>query len=123
MGKKKKAAVGSRLEVKWFNELSDFDAQAQFLRCTGEREQTFLCGHAEIGIIGDEEIAIDIEIVAELGEMRGGADENAGFNHAADHRLQTGFARSLQSFVSIADSSSFAELHIHTVITFGTMRH
>ncbi len=71
------------------------------------------------GIVGDEEVAVDIHEIGELGQMRCGADLDAGFHQTTDHRLQSGLAGSGQGFPGHADAAGFHQFHVHTVKTFG----
>ena len=77
-------------------------------------------GGAEVGIVRDEQIAVDVQIISQLRQMRASGNEEAGFDHAADHRFQTGFARGLQRFTSSADAASLHQFHVHGVITLPT---
>src|ERR1043166_7165353 len=87
-------------------------SQTEFLRCSGKRKHAFLGRHPEIRIIGNENIAVEIEIVTKLRELRRTADQDAGFDHATDHRLETRFARRAEGLKAGADAARFDQFNI-----------
>src|ERR1035438_7614812 len=82
------------------------DPQTVFLGRGGERQNPLLRRDPKIGVISDQDIAINVEIVAQLSKVRGGADQDAALDHAAEHGLQAGFAGGRKSVVAGADAAS-----------------
>jgi len=95
------------------------DAEAEFFGRGGEGEEAVGVGDAEVRVVGAKDVAVHIEVIAEFGEVRGGADEDAGFNHAADHGLEAGFARGLKGFEAATDAGSLDEFHVDAMKAFG----
>jgi len=56
-------------------------------------------------------------VISQGGQMRRGADQHARFNHATDHRFQSGLSRRQQRFMRAGDAARFHELHVHPVKT------
>ena len=92
--------------------------QAKFFRGVGKRKETLSRGHAEVGVVRDQNVSIQVQIIAKLGELGASADENTGLNHATEHRFEAGFARGLESFERGGDPTGFDELDIDAMETF-----
>jgi hypothetical protein len=99
--------------------LARCNAQPRFFWRGSERKQAIGVRDAEVGIVGAEDVAVDIQIIAEFCEMRGSADQDAGFDHAADHRFEASFAGGLEGFEAAADAAGLDELDIDAVKAFG----
>src|SRR6266850_4687705 len=95
------------------------DAEAKFFGCGDEGEEAVGVGDAEVWVVGAEDVAVEVEVIAEFGEVGGGADEDAGLNHAADHGFEAGFARGLQGFEAAADAGGLDEFDVDAMKAFG----
>src|ERR1700730_12071847 len=80
-------------------------AQAKWFGRMGEGENSVGSGDAEIGVVGDEQIAVKVEIIGERCEMCGGTDVDAGFAHAADHGFEASFAGGQEGFEAASDAA------------------
>src|ERR1035437_6382972 len=99
------------------------DPQAALLRRAGERENPLLRRNADVRVVGDENVAVHVEVIAQLGEAGGGADEDAALDHAAEHGLQSRLAGDLESVIAGADSARLDQLHIRAVEAFHHLGH
>src|SRR5439155_3058587 len=68
-----------------------------FLACASETDDPILRGGAEIRIIVDQQIPINVQVVCQLSQVRGGSNEDARFDHASEHReaIQSAVAAAL----------------------------
>ena len=94
-------------------------AQPKLFRRGGEGEKAVGVGDAEVRVVGAKDVTVDVEVIAKFGEVSGGADEDAGFNHAADHGFQAGLARGLKGFEATADAGGLDEFDIDAVKAVG----
>src|SRR5688500_19565406 len=62
-------------------------------RRISKRQHSLTGTNPTVGIVGDKEITIEIEVIAEGGEMGTRGDEDARFDHATEHGFEPGFAR------------------------------
>ena len=95
------------------------DAEAEFFWRGGEGEKAVGVGDAEVRVVRAEDVAVHVEVIAKFGEVSGGADEDAGFDHAADHGFEAGFARGQEGFEAAADTGGFDEFDVDAVKAFG----
>ena len=54
-----------------------------------ERQPTGLVFNPGVGVIADEDIAIEIEVISQRAELGGSRDQDRGLDHAAEHDPQS----------------------------------
>ncbi len=71
-------------------------SQSAFFFGAGKREDSFFRRHTRKRVVRDQKISIYVEMVRQFRQVRGGADEHARLNHAADNpallTVRPGFA-------------------------------
>src|SRR3954468_23206968 len=91
-----------RCSVLW---LSLPDTQPNGLGRVAKRDHSFFRSRADVRVIRDQDVSIDIKKIGEIGEVSGGGYQDAGFDHASDHGFEASLAGGLQRIVSAADAA------------------
>src|SRR5262245_19848482 len=71
------------------------------------------------GVLGEEKVAVEVDVVAEARDRRAGGDAEAGLDHAAEHHAQAERAGGRRDLDRLADSARLRELDVHPVRPLG----
>ena len=88
------------------------DAEAEGFRGGREGEEAVGGCDAAERVVLDEEVAVDVEMVGEFGKVGRGGNEQARFDHAADHRFEASGASGLEGVISGGDAAGLDEFDI-----------
>src|SRR6266508_644144 len=69
-------------------------------------------------IVGDQDVAVEVDVVAERRHVRAGGDAEAGLDHAAEHDAEAERARRVRHAHALADAAGLRELDVDPVRAF-----
>src|SRR3954454_18327492 len=76
-------------------------------------------GDARPGILGEQEVAVEVDVLAERGDLRGRCDAEARLDHAAEHHVQPERARRVGHAHGLADPARLRQLDVDAVRALG----
>ena len=76
-------------------------------------------GDALVGVVGDEEVAVEIDPVGEGGEVEGGGDGEGGFDHTAEHDFEVVVAGDVGHGDGFEEAAGFHEFDVDAVAFAG----
>src|SRR4051812_2348688 len=71
--------------------------------------------HARPRVVAQEEVAVEIDVVAQARDLRSGGDREPRLVHAAEHDAETERAGHVRDADRLADPARFRELDVHAV--------
>src|SRR5262245_41171100 len=74
-----------------------------------DRQSAFLTTQAGKGVVGQQEVPVEVKPIGEGRKLGGGADSQGTFDHAAQHDLRPGGAGNMDHFEGLANSAALAE--------------
>src|SRR5918998_5260263 len=66
-------------------------------------------------IVREQEVAVEVDVVAQAGDLTAGRDAEARLEHAAEHDAQAERPRSVRDPHRLADAAALGELDVHAV--------
>src|SRR5262245_9041516 len=82
----------------------------------GRRElNTVLERDARPGVVCDQEVAVEIDVVEEARDVRAGRDPEPGLDHASQHDAEPESARGVRDPNGLADPSRLGQLDVDAV--------
>src|SRR5712691_4421326 len=73
-------------------------------------------------VTGEQEVAVEVDVVAERRHVRGGRDAEARLDHAAEHDAEPERACRVGHAHGLADAARLGELDVDPVRTFRALR-
>src|SRR5262249_61302690 len=73
------------------------------------------------GICREQEVAVEIDVIAEARDLRAGRDPEPGLHHAAEHHTETERACGVDHLEGRADASGLRQLDRHAVRGLGAV--
>src|SRR5690348_12516652 len=74
-------------------------------------------GHARPGVVREQEVAVEVDVVEERRDLRAGGDAEPRLDHAAEHAAEAERASGVHHAHRLADPAGFGELHVDPVRT------
>ena len=74
-------------------------------------------------VLGEQEVAVEVDVVAERRNDAAGSDADARLDHAAEHHAETERARGVRHPDRLADPARLRELDVDAVRDLGAARH
>src|SRR5512132_1846805 len=73
-------------------------------------------------IVGEQEVAVEVDVIAERRDVRARRDAEAGLDHAAEHHAEAEGARGVCHADGLADAARLRKLDVDSVRTLGAKR-
>src|SRR6185295_12341268 len=70
-------------------------------------------------VVGEQEVAVEVDVIHERGDVGAGGDAEAGLDHAAEHHAQSERPCRSDHPNRLADAARLRELDVDPVRTFG----
>src|SRR5579872_2581600 len=84
-------------------------------RCVGWRLDPVDECEARPRVVGEEQVAVEVDVVAERRHVRAGGDAEAGLDHAAEHDAEPERAGRVRHAHALADAAGLRELDVDAV--------